>query len=117
MTETKGMNGKTGSGFADATCSAIDTADTVLHKPTGERWVVACVSGKHLSWCGWPEGMAELSDCELVEKATPEARDELLAKLAAMQDEHGRRDHRKSYAMHRLSPNSAIGQPDAIKGL
>lgn len=97
---------------APAAGSAIDTADTVLHRPSGERWVVACVEGKHLSWCGWPEGMADLADCELVEKATPEERDELLKRLAAIQDEHGRRDHRKSYATHRLAQNGRAERPE-----
>ncbi len=49
----------------------IDTGDIVLHGPTEERWVVACVQGDRLSWVGWPEGTALLSDCTLVEKATP----------------------------------------------
>ena len=56
----------------------IDTGDSVLHRPTGEKWVVACVQGNDLSWCGWPAGYAKLSDCELLEKATPEAREKLL---------------------------------------
>lgn len=54
----------------------IDTGDTVLHGPTGERWVVACVQGDRLSWCGWPEGTANLADCVLVEKASPESKAE-----------------------------------------
>ena len=59
----------------------IDTGDTVLHKPTGEEWLVAGVKGDRLMWCGWPEGWAKLAECELVEKATPEARDKLLHEL------------------------------------
>lgn len=76
----------------------IDTGDTVKHKPTGEEWLVAGVKGDRLMWCGWPEGWAALTDCELVEKATPAARDKLLHELAAMQGH----DIRKSYAMQRL---------------
>ena len=72
----------------------IDTGDHVLHEPSGETWVVACVRGKSLSWCGWPEGMAALSDCKLVKKATPEERAKLLADLAAI----GSSDHRAIYA-------------------
>lgn len=77
----------------------IETGDTVKHIPTGETWIVACVEGNDLSWCGWPEGMARLSDCELVEKATVQRRQELLESLAAM----GQDDHRARYAKRLLN--------------
>jgi hypothetical protein len=48
----------------------IDTADHVLHKPSGETWLVAYVRGDRLVCCGWPESMVPLSDCELVKKAS-----------------------------------------------
>jgi hypothetical protein len=41
--------------------------DTVKHGPTGETWVLACVKGDMVAWCGWPPGQAYLKDCELVE--------------------------------------------------
>lgn len=46
--------------------------DTVFHKPTGERWIVAYADAERdeLAWCGWPEGLAKLSDCEVVEKCS-----------------------------------------------
>jgi hypothetical protein len=72
----------------------IDTGDVVRHGPSGETWAVACVRGDRISWCGWPEGTAALSDCVLVEKATPEAREKLLRKLATMTGD----DHRGRYA-------------------
>ena len=84
----------------------IDTADHVLHKPTGETWVVACVRGDRLSWCGWPEGMAALADCALVKKATPDERDKLLRDLAASSSS----DHRAWYAQARLSSNKTTGE-------
>lgn len=77
----------------------IDTGDYVLHHPTGEQWVVACVEGEYLSWCGWPEGMAKLSDCELLEKATPESKEKLLHQLADTTSN----DHRSRFARHILS--------------
>jgi len=77
----------------------IETGDTVKHIPTGETWIVACVEGNDLSWCGWPEGMARLSDCELVEKATVQRRQELLESLDAM----GQDDHRARYAKRLLN--------------
>jgi hypothetical protein len=60
----------------------IDTGDYVLHRPTGEQWIVAYVHGDRLAWCGWPEGEAALADCELVEKATPERREHWLQEMA-----------------------------------
>ncbi len=78
----------------------IDTGDTVFHRPTREEWLVACVQGDHLSWCGWPEGMARLADCLLVDKATHAEREKLLRDMAARDDESG---HRVRYAQHRLA--------------
>lgn len=75
--------------------SDIDTADHVFHEPTGETWVVACVQGDKLSWCGWPEGMAELSDCRLIKKATPEERQKLLAALERQRPRGPRRTARR----------------------
>jgi len=77
----------------------IDTGDTVHHTPSGEEWVVAFVRGDRLAWCGWPEGLAALSDCILTKKALPEDRDELLAKLAGMHSS----DARARYARDRLT--------------
>ena len=65
----------------------IDTADHVLHGPSGETWVVAYVEGDRLAWCGWPEGEASLADCTLVKKATPEQREKLLWELADLTDD------------------------------
>lgn len=41
--------------------------DTVIHKPSGERWSVAYADygTGYLSWCGWPDGEARIADCEL----------------------------------------------------
>lgn len=77
----------------------IDTGDVVLHAPTGERWVVACVEGNQLSWCGWPEGWAKLEDCTLAEKATPGRRLELLHAMAKMHNN----DHRRRFAQNILA--------------
>lgn len=78
----------------------IDTGDSVFHKPTGETWLVAFVEDGRLSWCGWPEGWANLSDCELTQKATEEQRDKLLRKMAAMPYPE---DSRCRYAQRRLA--------------
>lgn len=82
----------------------MDTGDIVLHRPTGERWIVAFVSGEYLSWCGWPEGVARVEDCELVKTATPEQRRSLLHQLAEMKGS----DSRKTYAKHRLDTSEIV---------
>jgi hypothetical protein len=81
----------------------IDTGDTVLHKPSGETWTVAYVRGDHLSWCGWPEGIAILSDCELVKAASDDERMSLLQQMARMEGN----DSRGRYARWRLGIRDA----------
>ena len=78
--------------------SDIDTGDYVHHKPTGEDWVVAYVRGDRLAWCGWPEGEAAIADCELLQKATPAKRAELLQEMAKLGN-----DARGRYARAALS--------------
>jgi hypothetical protein len=85
--------------------SAIDTGDTVRHKPTGEKWLVACVEGERLSWCGWPEGTANVSDCELIQKAPPVEKESLLRRLADMRNGN---DHRCRYARHALETGTGL---------
>lgn len=77
------------------THAVIDTGDSVRHAPTGETWIVAYVRGDRIAWCGWPEGEALLSDCMLLEKATPEYRLQLLRDMAAVPGD----DVRKRYAV------------------
>jgi len=84
----------------------IDTADVVFHKPSGERWVVAFVRGEYLAWCGWPQGEAKLFDCELVKKATSEARDKLLTEMANMNDQS---DPRCRYAIAEFQRREDFG--------
>ena len=82
----------------------IDTADVVLHKPTGERWVVAYVKGDRIAWCGWPEGEAQLADCELVDPANETQRIGLLKTMARMEGD----DARGRYARWRLGIRDAV---------
>lgn len=44
--------------------------DCVLHRPSGEEWLVAFCEGDELAWAGWPDGRARASDCDLVKRAT-----------------------------------------------
>jgi len=88
------------------TDQTIDTGDAIRHNPTGETWVVAHVSSNKLCCCGWPEGRAELKDCTLIRKATPEKRLELLKEMANSSTGSSRRDH----ARHQLK--SLCPEPD-----
>lgn len=47
----------------------VRAGDLVYHRPTKEKWVVAAVSpdGTELVCCGWPETIAKIADCEVVE--------------------------------------------------
>lgn len=46
--------------------------DHVLHKPSGETWVVAYADPviDRIAWAGWPNGTAKLSDCEITKRCT-----------------------------------------------
>lgn len=77
----------------------IDTADAVLHRPTGETWLVAVVDGEHLIPCGWPLSRAQLPDCDLLRAATDEQRVKLLHEMADMRDDS---DPRCRHAKWRL---------------
>lgn len=52
--------------------STIRAGDTVLHRPSGETWVVAYADHERndLSAYGWPETLARVTDCELVHSCT-----------------------------------------------
>jgi hypothetical protein len=85
----------------------IDTADHVLHGPSGEAWVVAYVKGDRLAWCGWPQGEAALADCTLLKKATPAERDRLLIDMADCSN-----DPRAIYALERLANDADARNED-----
>jgi hypothetical protein len=48
--------------------------DTVFHRPSKETWCVSYADQERdeLSWVGWPEGYAKLSDCDLVQRCSDE---------------------------------------------
>lgn len=64
----------------------IDTADHVKHVPSGELWLVAYVEGDRLCACGWPCTVANLADCELIQKAAPGEKEALLQRMAMISD-------------------------------
>lgn len=61
----------------------INCGDTVRHRPSGEEWLVAAadVQADDLMWCGWPEGMARASDCDVTKRASPEEQRKLHSEL------------------------------------
>jgi len=61
--------------------NGITPGSIVLHRPSGEEWIVGavCELSGDLSPDGWPPTVSKASDCDLVEKATPErAEDKIL---------------------------------------
>lgn len=68
----------------------IKTGDCVHHRPTGEAWQVAYVRGDKLAWCGYPEGEANLSDCELTIACNDEERMKLLRAMALIPEPDAR---------------------------
>jgi hypothetical protein len=67
------------------------TGDVVYHRPSGERWLVAAVwpEKNDLAWCGWPDGLARLTDCLLLKRCSDEEHWELVKEIAESAD--GRR--------------------------
>lgn len=57
--------------------------DLVRHKPSGETWTVAYADPVRgdLAWCGWPDGAARISDCELIQAATDEQHRDVLREV------------------------------------
>lgn len=77
--------------------------DYVHHQPSGEDWVVAYADPERdeLSWCGWPAGWANLSDCGLTDVCDDEEHERTVCEIANMS--HG--DHRVE-AVRRLYPEA-----------
>jgi hypothetical protein len=60
----------------------VKIGDTVLHKPSGEQWVVARIySNGDIIPAGWPCSLGRAEDIELVEECSEEAHDYLREKL------------------------------------
>lgn len=76
----------------------IETGDTVYHKPSRETWLVAVVWQNELMPMGWPESIAKVTDCQLVDKGDPDNRLGTLRRLLLMRRDDGSRDQRAIYA-------------------
>ncbi len=94
----------------NADTKSIRTGDTVFHRPTGERWIVAFANEERdeLAWVGWPDGHARLSDCELRKSCSDEQSDRLLREIA---DSSGT-GARQRYARRVLSERPPGGPPE-----
>lgn len=75
--------------------------DTVFHRPTGETWLLAWgdAARGEVSACGWPETIAKMADCDLVEACSDEEHVALLREVAAS----GRGDYRAGVARRQLA--------------
>lgn len=82
----------------------IKTGDVVLHRPSGETWLVAYAENGYVCPCGWPETIAKESDCELVDSASEENRIRLLHEIANKQGN----DTRRAYARRVLGLSAAM---------
>lgn len=65
--------------------------DIVRHRPSGEQWQLAYADQGKVSPCGWPEGVADESDCEVIEACSDGAH---IAMLQTWADKGPSRDHR-----------------------
>lgn len=74
----------------------IRCGDHVHHGPTDETWVVAWADYEtgDLAWCGWPNGMARLSDCTLVKAASDDEHMDLLQRVLNVEDSRSGRARR-----------------------
>ena len=71
--------------------------DHVYHEPTEEEWVVAHVDGDKLAWCGWPAGMANLSDCKVIMRCSDEEHMKLVNEIANISSDDFRGTHARRY--------------------
>lgn len=73
--------------------------DKVYHRPTQERWILACDEvGDAVYPCGWPETRASSIDCEVLTRSTDTERTRVLR----MSGRPGESSERCSYARAQL---------------
>lgn len=76
------------------------TGDVVLHRPSGEKWLVAMADEADIMPCGWPETVARVSDCEIVTAADDAEHIKVLREVA--RSRCGVRAHRCAYILSQL---------------
>lgn len=62
------------------------TGDVILHKPSGEKWIVAWGNDREVICCGWPESFADTLDCEMINPATDREHWRLVEEVAKHPD-------------------------------
>jgi hypothetical protein len=93
--------------FVDLRADSLRAGDVVLHRPTGEKWVLAyaVMERNEVAACGWPPSCAKADDCVLVEAAMDETHEKMLRewaeKVPMEADYHG--DHRSSECKRQLA--------------
>lgn len=70
--------------------------DHVRHVPSREDWILAYADGDYVSPCGWPETLAQATDCVLVRPASDQQHREMLEEWAGKSN-----DDRRAYACRR----------------
>lgn len=66
----------------------LRAGDHVLHRPSGEKWVLACDEDHgEIICCGWPETFAKASVCERIKAATDKERLSTLRDVARITDQ------------------------------
>lgn len=83
----------------------LRTGDIVLHKPSGEEWLVAWAdhTNGYMAPCGWPTCQAQIADCEIISQADDERCKALARDLAGS----GRSDAGRALALLRAKEDSA----------
>jgi hypothetical protein len=93
--------------------------DIVLHRPSGERWMLACDEYQgEVVCCGWPETFAKASDCELRHAANDADRRTVLADVSRHHDTiRGRRAYSQLAATYAERGASSDNNPrQAVPG-
>jgi hypothetical protein len=67
--------------------------DTVFHRPSAEKWVLAFAGTNLVAPCGWPACTAKKSDCDLVRACTDAEHREMLEKWANKKTDEDFRTH------------------------
>lgn len=81
--------------------------DVVKHRPSGETWMISAMDGDRLIPGGWPETIAKVSDCDLLESASDEDHMEVLTRVAKSDSRDGIRG---SWARHELHARGLLGE-------
>ena len=77
--------------------------DTVLHRPSGETWIVASLTTDGALYaCGWPESRADAADVEVTEPCSDEEHEKMLRDVGATTSDHGGHSARASWARENL---------------